>query len=67
MHLVSGFGDHRQEGGRCTHVGDAVVTDLHPDCGWIDLTLTDVDSSGSRDSPGVTPAVAVKHGQRPQV
>src|SRR5437660_3436546 len=55
------------DGRRAVEVGHALALEQRPDPGRVDLAQTDVAAGHGGDAPGEAPAVAVEHGQRPQV
>ena len=63
-----GRGVHaREHRGRAAHVGNAVLLDEPVDLGRVDAAQADVRPADGGDGPRVTPAVAVEHGERPEV
>ncbi|TVU48510.1 hypothetical protein EJB05_08148, partial [Eragrostis curvula] len=56
-----------EDDGRAAHVRDAVAGDGAVDAGRVRVADADVDAAAGRHAPREGPAVAVEHGQRPQV
>ena len=48
-------------------MGHAAAANCSPNGRWIDLALANVNGACRRHRPGKAPAIAVKHGKRPQI
>ena len=67
LHFIRGVDHHVEHDRRPAHVGDGVLADQLEDRHRVDAAQTDVGAAGRRHAPGVAPAVAMEHRQRPQV
>ena len=67
LHLVRRVDQHGQHDRGAAEMRHLLVAQRGEDDGGIDLAQADMGAAGGSDAPGVGPAVAVEHRQRPQV
>ncbi|KAF7816291.1 Uncharacterized protein G2W53_030260 [Senna tora] len=65
--VVGGFEEDVENDGGAAHVGDAVEVDVVVDLSGGGVAEADVGSATGGDAPGEGPAVAVEHGEGPEV
>src|SRR4051794_4165713 len=58
---------HVQHDGRAAQMRDVVMLDRRKDEGGIDAVQANMQPASSRNCPGMAPAIAVEHRQRPEI